>query len=33
MPTLAASIGLAVDSGKIDGKCLAGVGINACPAR
>jgi hypothetical protein len=33
MPTLAASIGLAVDKKSIDGECLTGVqGVN-CPAR
>ena len=33
MPTLAASIGLAVDAGKIDGECLANVQAVSCPAR
>ena len=33
MPTLAASIGLSVDGGSIDGKCLANVQAIACPAR
>ena len=32
MPTLAASIGLAVDAGKIDGHCLSVQGIS-CPTR
>jgi len=33
MPTLAASIGLPIDQGSIDGECLTGVqGVN-CPAR
>jgi arylsulfatase A-like enzyme len=32
MPTLAASIGLSVDSGKIDGECVSVQGIS-CPAR
>ena len=31
MPTLAAMIGLAVDATKIDGRCLAGNGLAACP--
>ena len=33
MPTLAASIGLAVDPSSIDGECLAGVGRIGCPQR
>ena len=33
MPTLAASIGLAVDGSRIDGKCLANVQAINCPAR
>jgi arylsulfatase A-like enzyme len=33
MPTLAASIGLAVDPASIDGECLGGVQRIACPAR
>ncbi len=33
MPTLAAAIGLPVDAGSIDGKCLAGLQEIACPAR
>ena len=33
MPTLAASIGLAVDGSKIDGKCLANVQAISCPTR
>ena len=33
MPTLAAMIGLPVQPGSIDGKCLAGVDGVACPAR
>ena len=33
MPTLAASIGLAVNSQTIDGKCLANVQAIACPSR
>ncbi len=33
MPTLAAMIGLPVDTSKIDGHCLAGNGLAACPAR
>lgn len=33
MPTLAATLGLAVDPRSIDGKCLAGVAGIACPAR
>ena len=33
MPTLAAMIGLAIQPGSIDGKCLAGVEGTACPAR
>jgi hypothetical protein len=33
MPTLAATIGLAIDQKSIDGKCLTGVsGVN-CPTR
>lgn len=33
MPTLAASIGLAIDANSIDGQCLAGVDRISCPAR
>jgi arylsulfatase A-like enzyme len=33
MPTLAASLGLAVDQKSIDGKCLAGVQGASCPSR
>ena len=33
MPTLAASIGLAVDPNSIDGECLAGIGGIRCPSR
>ena len=33
MPTLAASIGLAVDQNSIDGKCLTGIAGANCPAR
>ena len=33
MPTLAASIGLPVDAGSIDGECLAGVQGISCPPR
>ena len=33
MPTLAAAIGLTVDSKAIDGKCLSGVQGISCPAR
>ena len=33
MPTLAASIGLSIDAGKIDGKCLANVQAISCPTR
>ena len=33
MPTLAASIGLAIDGRAIDGKCLANVQAISCPAR
>ena len=32
MPTLAASIGLPIDAGKIDGQCISGVQGIACPA-
>ena len=33
MPTLAASIGLAIDQSKIDGHCLENVAGIACPSR
>ena len=33
MPTLAASIGLAVDPSAIDGECLGGIAAVSCPAR
>ena len=33
MPTLAATLGLAVDPRSIDGKCLAGIQGISCPAR
>lgn len=33
MPTLAASLGLSIDSQSIDGKCLASVQAIACPSR
>jgi hypothetical protein len=33
MPTLAASLGLAVDQNSIDGKCLSGIQGIACPSR
>jgi arylsulfatase A-like enzyme len=33
MPTLAASIGLAIDANSIDGQCLAGVEQVSCPSR
>ena len=33
MPTLAASIGLAVDRSSIDGECLGGIGGISCPSR
>ncbi|MEO6581732.1 MAG: alkaline phosphatase family protein [Sphingomicrobium sp.] len=33
MPTLAATIGLRIDSTSIDGKCLSGVQGAACPSR
>ncbi len=33
MPTLAAMIGIAVDSSKVDGKCLAAIPGARCPAR
>jgi hypothetical protein len=33
MPTIAAMIGVPVDRASIDGRCLAGIGAIACPAR
>lgn len=33
MPTLAASVGLAIDPSSIDGECLAGIAGAACPQR
>ena len=33
MPTLAAMLGLGVDSSSVDGKCLAGIQSVACPPR
>lgn len=33
MPTLAASLGFAIEPGTIDGKCLSGVDGIACPSR
>ena len=33
MPTLAAMLGLGVDSASVDGKCLAGIQSVACPPR
>ena len=33
MPTLAASLGLAIDAGSIDGECLNGVSGASCPVR
>lgn len=33
MPTLAASIGLSVDTNSIDGECLGGISGIACPSR
>jgi hypothetical protein len=32
MPTIAAMIGVPVDPGSIDGRCLAGISGIACPA-
>ena len=32
-PTLAATIGLPVDAGKIDGECLSGIVGVTCPSR
>ena len=33
MPTLAASVGLAIDANSIDGQCLAGIQRISCPSR
>ena len=33
MPTLAATLGLTVDPGSIDGKCIGGISGITCPSR